>query len=164
MSASIACALLLSCVVLTCPRESRADDAPTAAMMEPVAALVRFMASLPPGEHATMFATHGVTIIENFAPFIFSGKGAVAGWEAGVRGHFAHDGLTELRTEFGAAQDFAVAGDRAYFVLPTTWTGRTGGKRFEEHGAWSFVLARTAHGWKVLGYGWGVTGYHEDAA
>ena len=87
--------------------------------------------------------------------------GAVAGWEAGLRDHFARDALTELRTEFSAARDFAVSGDRAYFVLPTTWTGSAGGKHFEEHGAWSFVLARIAQGWKVLGYGWGVTGYDE---
>ena len=139
-----------------------ADDRPTAAMLEPVQALVAYMVALPAGDHPTMFARFGVTIIENYPPFIFSGKDAVVRWEVGFRTH-AEGRLTDLTAKFGPAEDFSVAGSRAYFVLPTTWTGRSEGKPFEEFGAWSFVLDRTGAGWKILGYGWGVTASSEHS-
>jgi hypothetical protein len=128
-------------------------------MLKTVRALVAFMAKLPAGRHATMFAPQGVTIIENFAPFIFAGAGAVGRWEAGFRAHAARGRLTGLVAALGPAQDFRAAGGRAYFCLPTTWTGQSGGEPFEEHGAWSFVLVRAGRGWRILGYGWGVTAY-----
>ncbi len=82
----------------------------------------------------------------------------------GFRAHAAD--LGELVATFGAAHDFTQTGDRAYFSLPTTWTGLDAGKRFEEHGAWAFVLQRTgtadAVRWRILSYGWGVTAYTES--
>ena len=45
-------------------------------------ALVQFMAQLPADSHATMFAAPGVTIVENYAPFIFSGP---MPWQPGRR-------------------------------------------------------------------------------
>jgi hypothetical protein len=132
-------------------------------MLAPVRALVAFMSKLPVGEHATMFAPRGVTIIENFPPYVFVGPDAVARWEAGFRTHVAAEQDTELKVEFGPAQDFGVTGNRAYFALPTTWTGRSAGRSFEEQGAWSFVLVRAGTGWKILGYGWGVSSLKERA-
>ena len=159
--ASTAQAILFALLAVACYRPALAEDQPTAAMIEPVRTLASFMAGLPGGRLPTMFASSGVTIIENYPPFIFSGRNAVKRWEAGFRAHAAEGQLTELVANFGPAQDFTVIGARAYFVLPTTWTGRTAGKRFEESGAWSFVLVRADLGWRVLGYGWGVTAYTE---
>lgn len=143
-----------------------AGDGPSTAMMAPVQNLVRFMSTLPAGEHPAdrhphVFARRGVCIIENFAPFTFCGPRAVSQWESGFRAHSAADDLKDLVANFDAAFDCSQAGDRVYFSLPTTWTGRAHGRRFEEHGAWSFVLVHEAAGWRILGYGWGVTGYSE---
>ena len=139
-----------------------AAEPPSAEIMKPIHELGEFMSMLPEGRHATMFAVRGVTVIENYPPFIFSGADGVARWEAGFRQHSASDRLSQLRVVFGPAQDFSVQGERAYLSLPTTWTGRTGEKSFEEHGAWAFVLAHEGGGWKILGYGWGVTRYNES--
>jgi hypothetical protein len=135
----------------------RADRRPTSAMFAPVQALAAFMASLPLDERPEMFAADGVTIIENFPPYIFGGRNAVARWEEGFRKHAAATVLTDLNAEFGPARDFSVAGSRAFFALPTTWMGRVGGVPFEERGAWSFALVRMAAGWRIRGFGWGVT-------
>lgn len=131
-----------------------ADEQPSPAMMKPVRALAEFMSTLPAHEHATMFAHKGLCIVENFAPFLFCGPGAAAAWEAGLRAHLADEG--KLVPHFGPAYDFGVAGDRAYFSLPTVWTGVTHGRAFVEHGAWEFVLVRHGARWKIIGYGWGV--------
>ena len=79
----------------------------------------------------------------------------------GIPAHAAADELKNLAATFGEAHDFKQSGKRAYFSLPTTWTGLTHGKRFEEHGAWSFVLQQEDAGWRIVGYGWGVTAYSE---
>jgi hypothetical protein len=145
--------------------DTQTDVQPSAAMMAVVTQLATFMSRLPSTEHATVFAKHGVCIVENFAPFMFCGANAVAQWEAGFRAH-ASD-LTAFTAAFGSAYDFSTSGDRAYFSLPTTWTGLASGKHFEEHGAWAFVLQKHHSGsqdagWRILGYGWGVSAYTES--
>jgi len=141
-----------------------ADAAPSAAMLEPVHGLVQFMSTLPAGQHPRVFASRGLCVIEDFAPYLFCGPRAASRWEAGFRAH-AHEGaLSELAARFEAAYDFSQSEDRAYFSLPTTWTGRTQGRSFEEHGAWSFVLLREAGGWRIVAYGWGVTRYTEQSS
>jgi hypothetical protein len=136
--------------------------APTAAMLAPVQGLVDFMSHLPAGAHPAAFAAAGLCIVENFAPFLFCNPRAATDWEAGFRAHAADEDLTELQAHFGAAHDYARAGDRVYFSLPTTWTGRTHGHAFVEHGAWAFVLTRHGSAWRIQGYGWGVTDYRES--
>jgi hypothetical protein len=140
-----------------------ADPVPSAAMLEPVQQLVAFMSTLPNGPHPAVFASHGLCIVENFAPFLFCGPTAASQWEAGFRAHSKEEKLAELAAHFDAAFDFSQSGDRAYFSLPTTWTGLTEGRHFEEHGAWSFVVTREGAAWRIVGYGWGVVGYKETA-
>ena len=96
-----------------------------------------------------------VVIVENFAPYLFDGLHAVQRWAEGMRGHV--DTLEALAHRFGAAQDFSTSGDRAYFSLPTQWTGRAGKQGFIEDGGWSSVLVKENGAWRVLGYGWAVT-------
>jgi hypothetical protein len=138
-----------------------AEEQPTAAMMEPVQGLATFMRTLRRGEQPTVFVRRGPCIVENFPPFLFCGSEAAASWSAGFRAHVAEGGLKDLAATFGEAHDFARAGKRVYFSLPTTWTGLTKGKRFEEHGAWSFVLEQDNDAWRIAAYGWGVTAYSE---
>jgi hypothetical protein len=138
-----------------------ADPQPTAAMMEPVQGLVSFMSTLRRGEQPMVFSRRGLCIIENFAPYIFCGLQAAANWSAGFRAHAAQDELKGLAATFGEAHDFSQSGKRVYFSLPTTWTGLTHGKHFEEHGSWSFVLEQENAGWRIAGYGWGVSAYSE---
>ncbi len=153
------CWALLFCFLTA--TAARAEEQPTVAMMEPVHGLVTFMSSLRRGEQPTVFARRGLCIVENFAPFLFCGLQAAANWSAGFRAHAAAGDLKNLAAAFGEAHDFKQSGKRVYFSLPTTWTGLTHGKSFEEHGAWSFVLEQEDAGWRILGYGWGVTAYSE---
>jgi hypothetical protein len=141
----------------------RADPQPTPAMMAPVRALAVFMSTLHPDQHPSVFARKGLCIVENFAPFLFCGRDADLAWETGFRAHAADEGLSELSAQFAEAHDFSQSGNRCYFSLPTTWAGLTHGRRFEEHGAWAFVIERHGAAWRILGYGYGVTAYTEVA-
>jgi hypothetical protein len=106
-------------------------------------------------EHA--FAAEGIVIIENFPPFLFTGLDAFERWRDGFRAHAARNGLSDLEHRFGEPQDFARDGERAYFVLPTTWTGLTHGRPFSEDGGWAFVLDQSTGAWKIRSYAWAVT-------
>ncbi|MCB9947546.1 MAG: hypothetical protein H6842_06940 [Rhodospirillaceae bacterium] len=132
---------------------------PTAEMIAAAARIARFMRTRADADLAGAFAEDagGVTIIENFAPHVFAGPAAVADWACGFRAH-ARD-LHDLDWRFGAAQDFRTDGTRAFFTLPTEWTGRAGARRFAEQGGWAFVLVRQADGWRVAAYAWAVTAF-----
>jgi hypothetical protein len=131
-----------------------ADDQPTAAMMAPVEKVANFIAT-GDDEDLTAFEGKGVVIVENFPPYLFEGRDAVQRWADGMRTHTsATHGLAHT---FGPAIDFSTDGDRAYFSLPTQWTGRAGPQGFVEDGGWSFVLVKQGAEWRVLSYGWSVT-------
>ena len=137
------------------PQSSARSDAPEAAMMAPVTELASYMVHVQDAVLPPVFVDDGLVIVEDFAPYVFSGKGAAAQWDAGFRQHAIP--LKDLKFSFGLAHDFERTGDRVFFVLPTTWRGVYKDRRFEEHGAWSFVLKNTAGQWRILAYGWGAT-------
>jgi hypothetical protein len=155
---------LLRALLVVAPATAFAADVPDAAMMAPVTSLIRYMehvegATLPP-----VFAADGLVIVENFAPYVYRGSGAAARWDAGFLRHVAEGNLRELTTELGAPHDYERTGRRVYFSLPTTWRGIDRGKRFEESGAWVFVLDETPAGWRIVSYAWGVTDWKTGAA
>jgi hypothetical protein len=133
---------------------TRPDAQPGEAMLAPAHAVARFIAG-GPDALLEVFAASGVTIIENFEPYVFAGQDAVVRWAEAMRAH-ARD-LAGLRHDFGGACDFASNGETAYFSLPTTWRGLSRGRPFTENGGWAFVLARDAERWRVRAYAWAVT-------
>ncbi len=150
------CALFV--LVLQAPATRvRASVMPDEAMLVPITALVHYMAHVDGAATPAVFVENGLVIIENFAPYIFRGKNAAALWDAGFRQHVAEGKLHELTVEFGSAHDFERTGNRVYFTLPTTWRGVDRGKRFEEFGAWAFVLEKASGEWRITAYAWGVT-------
>ena len=48
-----------------------------------------------------------------------------------------------------------IIGDRAYVVVPTTYTYKLHGKQVTETGAvWTFALQKVSAGWRVTGWAW----------
>jgi hypothetical protein len=139
------------------PRQANAEEAPTPQMMAAVNTLATCMAQGLPDGCKIPFAGRGTVIAENFPPYYFTGAGALKRWRTEFRRHLATGGAENLEYRFGAAQDFSRAGRRVYFSLPTVWTGTAGTRRFEEPGAWSFVLLETPTGVRIVGYAWAIT-------
>ncbi|HEV2364866.1 MAG TPA: hypothetical protein VGS12_11790 [Caulobacteraceae bacterium] len=131
-------------------------DRPVPEMLAAAEAVARFIETGEESFARQAFGPGPATIVENFAPFLFDGEGAIASWVGAMRDHVR--GLSELRHSFGPATDYGRCGERAYFSLPTTWSGRRDGTRFTETGGWSFVLEGDGGSWRVLAYGWAVTG------
>jgi hypothetical protein len=129
---------------------------PDSDMMAVAERLARFMEGGANGRPDAIFADHGVTIVENFPPYLFTGPDAVAAWCSRIQPHL--EPLADLRHSFDEVHDFSRSGDEAYFSLRTSWSGGNAGKPFRETGGWAFVLTRRSGEWRVLGYGWAVVG------
>jgi hypothetical protein len=125
------------------------------AMMEPVERLAAFIASGGVGSPEGVFADGDVTILENFAPYLFTGDAAVETWALGMQAHLS--GVTALRHRFGQPQNFSRSGDQVFLSLPTQWSGFVGGRAFTEKGGWCFVLTQQSRHWGIRNYGWAVT-------
>lgn len=125
-------------------------SAPTAEMLALAERVERFIATTDDALLEGLFARE-VTIIENFAPHIFHDA---ATWRDAMRAHVS--GLSDLAFRFGQHHNFHVTGERAYFDLPITWTGKVHGRPFEELGGSGFVLQREGDAWRLAGYAWSV--------
>ncbi|MCR9241386.1 MAG: hypothetical protein NXH87_08405 [Rhodobiaceae bacterium] len=130
-------------------------EVPDASMMAVPNAIAGFIASGDESLLDGIFSNQAVTIVENFAPYLFEGADAVARWKEGMRAHAEH--LEDLRPKFGDPQDFSVTYEQAFFTLPTSWRGLVHGTPFYEEGGWAFLLVREADSWRLRSYGWAVT-------
>ncbi|MGE0623177.1 MAG: hypothetical protein AB7O54_11205 [Pseudomonadales bacterium] len=130
------------------------ENTPSPAMLAPIEKIARFMETGEEG-YLTGFAEEGVSIIENFAPYLFSGPDAVARWAVEMRAHVG--AISGLNHRFGPVHTFSSDGDIAYLSLPTNWTGTVDGRTFDEDGGWAFVLVNEQNEWRVRNYGWAVT-------
>ena len=130
-------------------------ERPDQAMMAPIERVAEFIGSGGVGSPAEAFAGSDVTILENFAPFLFSGPAAVEAWALGMRDHLR--GVATLRHQFGHPHNFSRAGDLAFLSLPTQWSGVVDGRAFTERGGWCFVLTKQTPEWRIRNYGWAVT-------
>lgn len=143
-----------------------AADGPDAAMMAGPEKLAQFLETRDAALLQGVFSHGDVSILENFPPHLFRGQAGLAQWRAQMTTHVT--GIQGLRHRFGAAQDFRHVreGDRetAFFTLPTDWTGVQGGRRFDEHGGWSFLLAREGGVWRIRSYGWSVVRFEQAPA
>lgn len=131
------------------------SEQPDPAMMAPVERVAAFIASGGVGSAAEAFAGGDVTILENFAPYLFTGAAAVETWALGMRAHLS--GVTGLRHQFGQPHNFSRSGDQVFLSLPTQWSGVVDGRAFTERGGWCFVLTKQGHEWRIRNYGWAVT-------
>ena len=112
--------------------------------------IARFIATADASVLDGVFA-RDVTIVENFPPHIFR---EVASWRDAML-HHVHP-LSDMAFRFAPALDFSVHGDRAYFCVPVTWTGKLHGRPFRELGGKSLVLDRENGAWRVAAYAWAV--------
>ena len=130
--------LAMSATIIT--PAARAADGPDPEMLALAEGVARFIETLDAADINGVFADRDVAIIENFAPYRFDGPRAVDDWAAGMRAH--REATADLHHSFGPPQDYSRSGDRAFFALPTTWTGTFRGTAFVETGGWAFVLTK----------------------
>jgi ketosteroid isomerase-like protein len=94
-------------------------------------------------------------IIDEFAPFEWSGDGACGTWANDYGAHATKEGVTAGAVAMGTPRFHAVEGDRAYVVVPTSYEVTQKGKQVKQTGAvMAVTLRKGAAGWKITAWSW----------
>jgi hypothetical protein len=130
-----------------------AANAGDTAVEAPIRAM---MAGFNKGDIALVKAQHvaAPTIIDNVAPYRWSGADGFDAWLSDLGKAEAAEGKSDGVVWFGDPVDEAVSGGRAYVVTPCSYTYKQHGQTMRETGMTSFVLVNVADAWKVESWSW----------
>ncbi|WP_353226894.1 hypothetical protein [Novosphingobium sp.] len=99
------------------------------------------------------------TILDEFAPFAWSGKDAVKAWLGDFGAWAKASDVAGTHVTFGAPGAMNLAGDRAYATVPSTITFTSkAGVATATLGQFAFLLVRQGSTWKIAGWAYTRTG------
>jgi hypothetical protein len=91
---------------------------------------------------------------EPTAPFAWSGPRAFDEWLAALGKSEAKAGKTGGKVALGPFTRESVMSDRAYVVVPSTYTFQQEKRTMRETGTMTFALVKQAAGWKIQAWTW----------
>ena len=109
------------------------------------------------GDVALAKSTHvadPMILDEPTAPFAWSGPTAFEDWIAALGRSEAAAGKTGGQVALGAVTRASVMGDRAYIVVPSTYTFQQAGRTMRETGTMTFALLKQGDDWKIKAWTW----------
>jgi len=154
-------ALLALCAPLMGFVADRAMAEDDAALVAPVQHLVDAINqgnSQPP----TGVFTEDCVVLDDFAPYRWSGKGNATAWYKDLMGQTkaAHDEFLAMKAKLSveAPRFSRVTADTAYFVLPGLFLFNTDPKtRIRQTSQWVISEKRVHGHWLIAGHAWGIT-------
>jgi hypothetical protein len=118
-----------------------------------IMAVLKQWISGPAGTVAT--CADDAAVIDDLPPFEWHGPGACSRWQKDNDAYIQKEGITDATGTIGNPQQLIISEDRAYVVLPTTFSVTQNGKRVTETATSTLVLHRTASGWRINAWTWG---------
>ena len=115
------------------------------------------VAAFNKGDVALAKSTHvaaPMILDEPTAPFAWSGPSAFDDWLAALSKSEAKAGKTGGKVALGAFSRASVMGDRAYVVVPSTYTFQQARRTMRETGTMTFALVKRAAEWKIQAWTW----------
>ncbi len=95
-----------------------------------------------------------IAIIDEFAPFYWSGPTALATWAGDFGKYAAAKGQTGGKVVLGAPTRVEVGATTAYVIRPAHYTFVEHGKPMVEDGQMTFALTGKAKAWKIVAWAW----------
>ncbi len=117
----------------------------------------QFNDSLNKGDTKTALAACAApsSIIDEFPPHHWLGATACADWANDFDAYNKKYGITQPFAKLGKPRHVDITADRAYVVVPATYTYKQKGKRVTESGSTLTVaLQKVAEGWRITGWAW----------
>jgi hypothetical protein len=128
---------------------------------DPAAPVRQFIDGFNSGDVQSAFAayaTGAITIVDEFAPHIWSGPNAAHEWADAYDKHAQATGVTDGKVTYGKPTRIVEDADTAYVILPTVYLYKEHGKPIREEGQITAVMNRESDAWKIRGWTWsGVT-------
>jgi len=95
------------------------------------------------------------SIIDEFPPYAWSGSGACSQWGKDFDADAKKNSVTDPSVSFGAAKHLDIIGDRAYVVLPASYSNKQNGKPVKEAGATlTIALQKSGNNWRITAWSW----------
>ena len=143
----IATLLLASALLFAAPAQAGPAEDATAAV---TTTLDRFNG----GDIEAFFRAHqdGAVIVDEFAPYVWSGTGSAQRWAADYMRDAQARGISGGRVDYAAPIQASSDGNAAYIVLPTTYRFTQNGQLMSGRGSMIFVMAREGNGWKIASW------------
>jgi ketosteroid isomerase-like protein len=94
------------------------------------------------------------TIIDEVGPHYWGGTNAFDTWLSDLGKSEAAEGKTDAKVALSAPTREVVSGDRAYVIVPSTYTFKQKGSTLREAAQMTFVLSKETSGWKILSWTW----------
>jgi len=95
------------------------------------------------------------SIIDEFPPYAWSGSGACSQWGKDYDADAKKNSVTDPSVWFGAAKHLDITGDRAYVVLPASYSYKQNGKPVKEAGATlTIALQKSGNNWRITAWTW----------
>lgn len=116
-----------------------------------------FIDSFNKGDLKAAVATHtgDVAIVDEVAPHVWRGPGAVEAWAGDLAKDATAKGLTDQSVALSPATREVVSGDRAYVIVPAVYSFKDRGKAMREAAQMTFSLQKDAAGaWKINAWAW----------
>lgn len=101
--------------------------------------------------------TANAVILDNFSPYRWDGPNASAKWWTGFGAWMKANNMTKPHVTHQAIQFWEQTGNRAYMVVPTTFTALQNRKPLTQTGTLTLVLVKVGAAWKAQGWTWGTT-------
>ncbi len=106
----------------------------------------------------SMFATGSLSIVDEYAPHLWSGPDAYKNWLEAYAKDAKATGLSDPSLTFNEPTRSQIDGKTAYVIMPTVFTWKAKGAPLVEEAQMTFVLNQTSAGWKIRAMTWtGVT-------
>jgi ketosteroid isomerase-like protein len=100
------------------------------------------------------YATGDITIVDEFAPHLWTGPHAAQDWAADYDKHAKATGVTDGLVKYGKPTRSEIGGNVAYVIMPTVYLYKEHGKPMAEEGQITVVLHLEMGGWKMRGWTW----------
>jgi ketosteroid isomerase-like protein len=149
-AAALALALAAGSSAGAAPTPPPPDPALTALPAQMIAALL--------GDDVAALRAHcapSTAVVDEFAPYSWSGPDACVRWAAGFKAFAAHLKLTGFKGTAAPNPFVDVTGSHAYLTSKVTFNATMSGKPISEQGTWTFVLAKSGTAWKITSMAWG---------
>jgi hypothetical protein len=130
------------------------------AQTTPEVAVTTFMDGFNSGDMAKAAAVNspgGTTIIDEFAPFTWTGPKAFDDWGAGFGADAKALGITEPKVSLSAPIVMNVTAEHAYLIYPAAYTYKLKGVSMREPAHMAFALRKEGSAWKIAAWTWSGT-------
>jgi ketosteroid isomerase-like protein len=129
-----------------------AKSLPTA-VMAPIDAMLA-ATNADKGEDLAAYYTSDAVVVDEFAPYAWTGPTAAAQWWAGVDKQMAQMGTKTIHAVARPISHYGVTGDSAYVVVPLYISYTVKGKPGHETGLFTLTLRRSGGTWKIATQTW----------